>query len=56
MTTLAPTPGVAEVLEKALDGERISDDEAVTLLAQNKASGTGSAESAGSTRGSIGPD
>jgi len=32
VTTLAAAPGVAEVLEKALDGDRISDDEAVTLL------------------------
>jgi cyclic dehypoxanthinyl futalosine synthase len=32
MTTLAAAPGVAEVLEKALDGDRISDEDAVTLL------------------------
>jgi 2-iminoacetate synthase ThiH len=30
--TAEPTPAVADVLEKALDGERISDDEAVALL------------------------
>ncbi len=30
--TLEPTPAVEEVLEKALDGERISDDDAIALL------------------------
>jgi cyclic dehypoxanthinyl futalosine synthase len=30
--TAEPTPAVEDVLEKALDGERISDDDAITLL------------------------
>ena len=30
--TAEPTPAVDEVLEKALDGERISDTDAVALL------------------------
>jgi cyclic dehypoxanthinyl futalosine synthase len=32
MTTLADPPAVADVLEKALGGERISDDDAIALL------------------------
>jgi cyclic dehypoxanthinyl futalosine synthase len=32
MTTLAASPTVAEVLERVLDGERLSDDDALALL------------------------
>jgi cyclic dehypoxanthinyl futalosine synthase len=32
MTTVADSPPVAEILERVLDGERLGDDEALTLL------------------------
>src|SRR6185503_18639186 len=32
MTTLAASPTVAEILERVLDGERLSDDHALALL------------------------